>query len=142
MRSLACLCRCRRRGLTSRIMAQVFWCSRRSLLLVGEGWHHASWRRVFGAATEVSCLSERADITHHGAGFLVQPPKSPACRRGLAPCIMAQVFGAAAEVSCLSERADFTHHGEIRLFGQRTKNRDKDDCQDECQTEFGTECSA
>lgn len=63
----------------------------------GEGWHHASWRRVFGAAAEVSCLSERADITHHG---------------------------------------------EIRLFGQRTKNRDKDDCQDECQTEFGTECPA
>ena len=85
----------------------------------GEGWHHASWRRFFGAAAEVSCLSERADITHHGAGF-----------------------GAAAEVSCLSERADATHHGEIRLFGQRTKNRDKDDCQDECQTEFGTECPA
>ena len=63
----------------------------------GEGWHHASWRRFFGAA---------------------------------------------AEVSCLSERADATHHGEIRLFGQRTKNRDKDDCQDECQTEFGTECPA
>ena len=59
-------------------------------------------------------------IMHHGAGF----------------------FGAAAEVSCLSERADITHHGEIRLFGQRTKNRDKDDCQDECQTEFGTECPA
>jgi len=58
-----------RRGLTSRIMAQ-----------------------VFGAAAEVSCLSERADITHHGAGFLVLPPKSPACRRGLTSRIMAQVL--------------------------------------------------
>lgn len=71
------------------------------------------------ACFALSVSEERAGATRHGAGF-----------------------GAAAEVSCLSERADIMHHGEIRLFGQRTKNRDKDDCQDECQTEFGTECPA
>lgn len=66
----------------------------------GEGWHHASWRR-----------------------FLVQPLKSPACRRGMHHASWRMVFGADAEVSCLSERADIMHHGKIRLLGQRTKKQ-------------------
>lgn len=48
-----------RRGLTSRIIAQVLVQPLKSLAC-RRGMHHASWRMVFGAAAEVSCLSERA----------------------------------------------------------------------------------